>query len=153
MDNLFLDAMTFEQYSAYEDTKKNKVFALKLVGDLSKIFQTNHTVEDSTHYSKIELHQSVRCKELRPFCFFADKNGVIFRAKVLGYRTVNPGSTIMSLEPLYEKYKTTSAADKNFLSEHKHGYVNFSLPITHGDHVVLRDIITLMEFVRFIKIF
>ena len=150
MENLFLEAMSISERTEIDNTKANKDFARKLASDLSKVFQINLQISDSTDYSQIyvgTMSQRFNC----PY-FIAKKDGVTFNMSALGYRE---STQFISLGELYEKYKETSIADNNFLGNGSgHGYVQFSIKIPLENYTdVLRDIVKLFNQQRYSKVF
>lgn len=146
-DNLFLDAMDTDQKRAIDDTKANKHFALQLINDLDKVFQTNYQIEDLENGVSIKMRTSPSSNMYGAFSFFADKNGIKFCSKNLGYYKCNQ---FKDLGWLYEKYKDNgTAADSGFLSERNgHGFVQFVIPINRNSNNLkdaLKDIMYLME--------
>lgn len=134
--NLFLEAMDVDKVNAIEETKENKNFALSLIKDLEKVFYTNFRIEDNTDYTIIRIKTSANNSDYGSYTFTANKDGIKFNAKCLGYYSVSSGNDhIKPLGKLYEKYKDIGAtADKGFLdSTHRHGWVNFNIPIFRSD--------------------
>ena len=134
--NLFLEAMDVDKVNAIEETKENKNFALSLIKDLEKVFYTNFRIEDNTDYTIIRIKTSANNNDYGSYTFTANKDGIKFNANCLGYYSVSSGNDhIKPLGKLYEKYKDIGAtADKGFLdSTHRHGWVNFNIPIFRSD--------------------
>lgn len=147
-NNLFLDAMDTEQQKAIDEIKANKEFALKLINDLDKVFQTNYQVEDDQECTIIRIKRSPSNNWHGAFSFVVSKNGIKFNSNNLGYYH---STQFKCLGWLYEKYKDTgTTADNNFTMEGttKHGHVSFVIPINrNGERLSdsLKDIIYLME--------
>lgn len=150
MDNLFLEAMDIDQQKAIEEIKLNKKFALKLIDDLDKVFQTNYKVEDGQNGVVISTKASPSYNWSGSFKFIVGKDGITFKASNLGYYH---STQFKGLGGLYEKYKGNgTTCDNNFTLEGKdwqrHGWVHFSIPINrNGDNLkdTLKDIVYLME--------
>lgn len=147
-NNLFLNAMDTDQQMSFQEIKANKQFALQLINDLDKVFQTNYEVEDQQEGVIIRMKTSPRSNWYNSFSFIVSKNGITFNCQNLGYYHT---TQFKSLGSLYEKYKDNGAtADDNMLREgtQRHGWVKFSLKINrNGDNLkdTLKDIIYLME--------
>jgi hypothetical protein len=147
-ENLFFDAMETEQQKAIDEIKANKRFALKLINDLDKIFQTNYQCDDGQNGVNISMKASPNYNSYGSFVFVVDKNGINFKSSNLGYYETKQ---FKELGGLYEKYKGNgTTCDNNFLLEgsSRHGFVNFVIPIYRvGDDLkgALRDIIYIME--------
>jgi hypothetical protein len=147
-NNLFLDAMDTDQQRAIDEIKANKAFALQLIYDLDRVFQTNYEVVDDQDSVLIRMKRSVGSNWYGSFSFIVNKNGIKFRSSNLGYYKC---TQFKELGGLYEKYKCYgTTCDENFLREGttRHGNVNFVIPINrNGDNLkdALRDIIYLME--------
>jgi len=147
-NNLFLDAMDTEQQTAIQDIKANKEFALQLIKDLDKVFQTNYEIVDDQDSVVIRMKRYVSSNWYGSFYFSVTKEGIRFRSTNLGYYECKQ---YKELGKLYEKYKSNgTTCDSNFLHEGstRHGFVNFVIPIyRNGDDLkgALRDIIYLME--------
>lgn len=134
--NLFLEAIGADKVSAIQETKENKRFALSLIEDLEKVFHTNFRIEDGTDSTTIRIKTSSNGNNYGSYTFTANKYGIRFNAKCLGYYSVSSGNDhIKPLGKLYEKYKDIGAtADKGFLdSTHRHGWVTFNIPIFRSD--------------------
>jgi hypothetical protein len=148
MNNLFLDAMDTDQQKAIEEIKLNKQFALRLINDLDKVFQTNYEVIDDQDSVLIRMKKYPSSNWYGSFSFSVNKNGIKFRSSNLGYYY---STQFKGLGKLYEKYRGNgTTCDSNFLLEGttRHGNVNFVIPIYRvGDDLkgALRDIIYLME--------
>lgn len=155
-NNLFLDAMDTEQQKAIDEIKANKEFALKLIYDLDRVFQTNYEVVDDQMSVTIRMKRSPSNNWYRAFSFVATKDGINFYSSNLGYYN---STQFKSLGALYEKYKSNgTTCDTNFVMEgtSKHGFVNFRIPIYRvGDDLkqTLQDIIYLMEQEQYRKRF
>jgi len=155
-NNLFLDAMDTEQQRAIDEIKLNKEFALQLINDLDRVFQTNYQVEDDQNCVVIRMKRSVGSSWYGSFSFVVNKDGIKFRSSNLGYYE---SKQFKDLGKLYEKYKGNgTTCDENFLFEGgtRHGFVNFVIPIYRvGDDLkgALRDIIHLMEQNQYYKRF
>ena len=136
MQNLFLESMDADKVSAIQETKENKSFVLSLIRDLDKVFHTNFEIEDNTNSTTIRIKASANSNTYGSYTFTANKDGVKFNAKCLGYYSVSSGNDhIKPLGKLYEKYENIGAtADKGFLdSTYRHGWVNFNIPIFRSD--------------------
>jgi hypothetical protein len=154
MSNLFLDAMDTDQQKAIDEIKANKAFALQLIYDLDRVFQTNYEILDDQDSVVIRMKRSVGSNWYGSFSFIVNKDGIKFRSSNLGYYE---SSQFKGLGKLYKKYKSSgTTCDENFLREGstRHGFVNFVIPISRDPHVIingnnlkdaLRDIIYLME--------
>ena len=148
-NNLFLDAMDTEQQTAIQDIKANKEFALQLIKDLDKVFQTNYEIVDDQDSVVIRMKRYVSSNWYGSFYFSVTKEGIRFRSTNLGYYECKQ---YKELGKLYEKYKSNgTTCDSNFLHEGstRHGFVNFVIPIIYANgnelKQTLRDIIYLME--------
>jgi hypothetical protein len=147
-NNLFLNAMDTDQQMSIQEIKANKQFALQLINDLDRVFQTNYQVEDQENGVVIRIKTSPSNNWYHCFSFVVGKGGITFNCQNLGYYHT---TQFKSLGPLYEKYKGNGAtADDNMLREgtQRHGWVKFSLKINrNGDNLndTLKDIIYLME--------
>jgi len=148
MNNLFLDAMDTDQQKAIEEIKANKAFALQLIYDLDRVFQTNNEILDDQNSVLIRMKRFVSNNWLNSFTFSVTKEGIKFRSYNMGYYE---SKQFKELGKLYEKYKGNgTTCDENFLFEGgtRHGNVNFVIPIYRvGDDLkgALRDIVYLME--------
>ena len=69
-DNLFLQAMDPQEVVDINEIKLNKEFALRLISDLSKVFQTNHSVEDDKNYAQIRMKKVGTEANLLIFYYF-----------------------------------------------------------------------------------
>ena len=147
-NNLFFDAMDSEKLKAIDEIKANKGFALQLIKDLDRVFQTNYEVLDDQDSVVIRMKRSVGSSWYGSFSFGVNKDGIKFRSSNLGYYE---SKQFKELGGLYEKYKGNgTTCDENFLREgsSRHGFVNFVIPIyRNGDDLkgALRDIIYIME--------
>jgi hypothetical protein len=147
-NNLFLDAMDTDQQRAIDEIKANKAFALQLIYDLDRVFQTNYEILDDQDSVVIRMKRSVGSNWYGSFSFVVNKEGIKFRSSNLGYYE---SKQFKGLGGLYEKYKGNgTTCDSNFLLEGgtRHGFVNFVIPINrNGDNLKesLKDIIYLME--------
>jgi hypothetical protein len=147
-NNLFLDALDTDKQKEIEEIKLNKQFALQLIKDLDRVFQTNYEVVDDQNSVLIRMKRYASSNWYSSFSFIVNKNGIKFRSNNLGYYYSNQ---FISLGKLYEKYKGNgTTCDENFLlkGSSMHGNVNFVIPINrNGDNLkeCLRDIVLLME--------
>ena len=148
-DNLFIDAMDTDQQMSIQEIKANKQFALKLINDLDKVFQTNYQIEDEQDGVVIRMKRNPTNNWYHCFSFFVSKNGITFSCQNLGYYH---STQFKSLGGLYEKYKHNgqSTADSNMLLQGTsgHGWVKFNIKINrNGDNLkdTLKDIVYLME--------
>jgi hypothetical protein len=147
-NNLFLDAMDTDQQRAIDEIKLNKAFALQLINDLNKVFQTNYEIVDDQDSVVIRMKRYVSSNWYGSFYFSVTKEGIRFRSTNLGYYECKQ---YKELGKLYEKYKSNgTTCDSNFLHEGstRHGFVNFVIPIyRNADNLKesLRDIVYLME--------
>ena len=153
-NNLFLDAMDTDQQKAIDEIKLNKAFALQLINDLDKVFQTNYEIVDDQNCVIIRMRRYTSSNWLNAFIFSVTKEGINFKSSNLGYYesgTTSTGSEIKGLGKLYEKYKGNgTTCDSNFMLEgtSKHGNVNFVIPINRNGNNLkesLKDIVYLME--------
>lgn len=140
--NLFLDAMDTETLKSITEIKANKAFALKLINDLDRIFQTNHEIRDEQNGVNIRMKTSPRVNWYNAFQFLVNEKGIRFKATII--------SSYKGLGDLYEKYKDCGTTCANgFLEEgYKYGEVKFYIPINrNGDGLkdTLKDIIRIME--------
>lgn len=148
MENLFLSAMDISEKTAIQEIKLNKEFALKLINDLDKVFQTNYDISDEENSVTIRMKVSPSYNWSGCFSFIVTKDGIKFHSRNLGYYKNSP---FKNLGELYEKYKDNGTkADSGFLtnSSSQHGFVQFVIPINrNGDNLkdALKDIIYLME--------
>jgi len=147
-NNLFLDALDTDQQRAIEEIKLNKAFALQLIKDLDRVFQTNYEILDDQNSVLIRMKRYVSNNWYNAFLFSVTKEGIKFKSTNLGYYECKQ---FKELGGLYEKYKGNgTTCDSNFLHEGstRHGFVNFVIPIYRvGDDLkgALRDIVYLME--------
>lgn len=156
-NNLFLDAMDTEKQKAIDEIKLNKEFALKLIYDLDRVFQTNYEIVDEQNSVIIRMKRSPSNNWYRAFSFVATKDGIKFNATLLDYYS-NVGK-------LYKKYKSSgSTAESNFLMEGttQHGNVTFVIPISRNPQTIingnnlkdaLQDIVFIMEREQYRKRF
>lgn len=150
-NNLFLDAMDSEKLKAIDEIKLNKEFALKLIIDLDKVFQTNYEIVDEQNCVIIRMKRSPSNNWYRAFSFVATKEGIIFNAIVLDYYS--------HMGKLFEKYRDNgTTAEDSFLREGttQHGNVSFRIPIYRiGDDLkqTLKDIIFIIEREQYRKRF
>jgi len=84
-NNLFLDAMDTEQQTAIQDIKANKEFALQLIKDLDKVFQTNYEIVDDQDSVVIRMKRFRSSNWIGSFYFSVTKEGIRFRSTNLGY--------------------------------------------------------------------
>ena len=154
-DNLFLNSIDSDKLNEINAIKNNKAFALRLINDLGKVFQTNHKVEDNADDVISYMRTSPNHNFYGCFRIKADKNGLFFYADCLGYYSVNVGSHIKPLGAMYEKYKKDSKASDAFISEtDRHGHVNIVIQLSENDPMLkekLKDIFYLMEAKGFSK--
>jgi len=147
-NNLFLDSLPTDRVKELEEIKENKKFALRLINDLDKVFQTNYQVEDDQESTIIRMKRSPSYNWYGAFSFIVNKNGIKFNSRNLGYYH---STQFKSLGWLYEKYKDTgTSTDSNFTMEgtSRHGHVSFVIPINRNGEGLsdsLKDIIYLME--------
>lgn len=147
-DNLFLNAMDTDQQMSIQEIKANKQFALRLINDLDKVFQTNYQIEDEQEGVVIRMKRNPTNNWYHCFSFIVSKNGITFSCQNLGYYH---STQFRDLGWLYEKYKGNGAtADSNMLLEgsSRHGWVKFNIKINrNGDNLkdTLKDIVYLME--------
>jgi len=156
-ENLFFDAMDTEQQKAIDEIKANKKFALQLIYDLDKVFQTNYEILDEQNCVIIRMKRSPSNNWYRAFSFVATKEGIKFNAVLLDYYS--------HVGKLYKKYKSSgTTAEENFLKEgtSQHGNVSFVIPISRNPQTIingnnlkdaLRDIIFIMEREQYRKRF
>jgi hypothetical protein len=144
MGNLFLQAKKMSEEDMVVQFKRNRVFSKKLVNDLKRFFNfhleiTNNVQSTSIWLARNETHK----KEL--FFIFANKDKVKFCATLYGYSQNDENLT--SLGRLYEKYSTTSVAEKSFLEgKRKLGNVTLGINIPFENYdEVLRDIMQVLE--------
>lgn len=155
-NNLFFSAMDVEKQMAINEIKENKKFALKLIQDLDKIFQTNYHIEDQQDGVIIRMKKSPNNNWYNCFSFIVNKDGIEFHCNNLGYYYSNH---FKHLGWLYEKYKDNgTTADSNFLLEGSsmHGWVHFKIKINRqGDNLndTLKNIVYLMEHNQYNKKF
>lgn len=157
-DNLFLSAMDTDKRNAINAIKANKKFALRIIADLSKVFSTNHQVEDEYESVTIKMKKSPSNNWYGCFRIVANKDGVKFHADNLGYYSVHSGSTIKPLGKVYEKYKETSRADDRFATNIDGGFGNVYVTFSVSENDVnlsekLNDMVYLMEHNQFTKVF
>lgn len=155
-ENLFISAMGTNKANEIDLIKSNKAFALRIIGDLNKVFRTYHKVEDEYDSVTIRMKTAENHNWYNSFSFIADAKGVKFNGHNLGYRTLPTTSTIKTLGKVYDKYKNTSRTDAGFISEHGHGFCYVSFFIAENDPLLmdkLNDIVYLMEHNKFTKVF
>ena len=152
-NNLFLDSMDTDQQKAIDEIKLNKAFALQLINDLDRVFQTNYEIVDDQNSTIIRMKRYVSNNWYNAFIFSVTKEGIKFKSSNLGYYSVDEVKNphIKPLGKLYEKYKGNgTTCDSNFMLEgtSRHGNVNFVIPINRNGNNLkesLRDIVYLME--------
>ena len=150
-NNLFLDAMDTEQQKAIDEIKLNKEFALKLIIDLDRVYQTNYEILDEQNCVIIRMKRSLSNNWYRAFSFVATKEGINFNAVLLDYYS--------HVGHLFEKYRGNgTTAEESFVKEgtSRHGNVSFVIPIYRiGDDLkqTLKDIILIMEREQYRKRF
>lgn len=150
-NNLFLDALDSEKLNEIEEIKLNKKFALQLIYDLDRVFQTNYEILDEQNSVIIRMKRSPSNNWYRAFSFVSTKEGIIFNAVLLDYYS--------RVGELFEKYKSSgTTAEENFLNEgcSQHGNVTFRIPIYRSGNDLkqtLRDIIFIMEREQYRKRF
>jgi hypothetical protein len=143
--------MDTEQQKAIDEIKANKEFALQLIYDLDKVFQTNYEVVDDQNQVTIRMKRNVSSNWYKCFSFIATKEGISFNAPLLDYYS--------HVGKLYEKYKSNGTkAEESFLKVGgtQFGIVSFRIPIYRiGDDLkqTLRDIIFIMEREQYRKRF
>ena len=81
-DNVFLNAMDTDQQMSIQEIKANKVFALKLIIDLDKVFQTNYEILDDENNVLIRMKRFVSNNWYNSFTFNVNKNGITFNCWV-----------------------------------------------------------------------
>ena len=150
-NNLFLDALDSNKVNEIEEIKLNKQFALQLINDLDRVFQTNYEIVDEQDCVIIRMKRSPSNNWIRCFSFVATKDGINFNAVLLDYYS--------HVGHLFEKYKSNGTkAEENFVKEgtSKHGNVSFRIPIYRsGDDLkqTLRDIVFILEREQYRKRF
>jgi hypothetical protein len=152
-DNLFISAMGTDKAKEIDLIKSNKAFALRIIGDLSKVFRTFHKVEDEQNSVTIRMKTAENHNWYHSFSFIADVKGIKFNGHNLGYYTT---TQFKPLGKVYEKYKETSRCDTGFTSTHGHGFCYISFFISENDPLLmdkLNDIVYLMEQNQFTKVF
>jgi len=145
MDNLFLNAMDTQDVVDINNIKLNKEFCLRLISDLSKVFQTNHKVEDDKDFVKIKMKTSPDHNWHHCFYFIANKDAILFSCNVLTYKN--------KIGHLYDKYKANLGTEKN-----GDDFANYNINIFIDRYDVmlsdkLKDIVELMNLNGFKKIF
>ena len=151
MENLFLQVMTISEREEIEAIKANKSFTKRLVEDLSKVYKFYAETSDFSDYSVVRIGSSANHKYDKP-SFHADKNGIRFYAKVLGYRNSQNYGT--ELNDVYLR-NPNSKADKSFLESNLgHGYVELRIDIPLANYdTQLRDIMFALNLLSFSKNF
>ena len=76
-ENLFIQAMDQQEVESINQIKLNKAFALRLISDLSKVFQTNHSVEDDKNFVNIRMKTSPSHNFYNCCYFIANEKGVV----------------------------------------------------------------------------
>lgn len=146
-DNLFLQAMDPQEVVDINEIKLNKEFALRLISDLSKVFQTNHNVEDDKNHVQIKMKTSPNHNWYNCFSFTANKNGIIFSCDILTYQS--------RIGHLYNKYKENVGTKKERENDN---FCTFSIQIKIDRNDLrlnekLKDIVELMNLKGFFKRF
>jgi hypothetical protein len=151
MENLFLQVMTISEREEIDMIKANKTFTKRLVEDLSKVYKFYAETSDFSDYSVVRIGSSANHKYDKP-SFHADKNGIRFYAKVLGYRNSQNYGT--ELNDVYLR-NPNSKADKSFLdSKLGHGYIEMRIDIPLANYdTQLRDVMFVLNLLRFSKNF
>lgn len=151
MENLFLQVMTISEREEIEAIKANKAFTKRLVEDLSRVYKIYTETRDASDYSSVHIGSSANHKYDKP-SFCADKNGIRFYAKVLGYNNCSFYGT--ELNDVYLRNQN-SKADKEFLNnKNGHGYVELRIDIPLANYdTQLRDIMFALNLLRFSKNF
>jgi hypothetical protein len=150
-ENLFLSAMGADKVKEIETIKSNKVFALRLINELDKVFTIFYKIEDEQNSVTIRIKKESYHNWYGSFSLVANVNGIKFNGHNLGYYTT---TQFKPLGKLYEKYKETSRADSGFLSSHGHCFISFF--VSENDPMLmdkLNDIIYLMEQNQYNKVF
>jgi len=131
--------------------KANKTFTKRLVEDLSRVYKFYAETSDFSDYSVVCIGSSANHKYDKP-SFNADKNGIRFYAKVLGYRNSQNYGT--ELNDVYLR-NPNSKADKSFLDgKLGHGYIEMRIDIPLANYdTQLRDIMFALNLLRFSKNF
>lgn len=146
-ENLFIQAMNPQEVADINETKLNKEFALRLIYDLSKVFQTNHQVFNERDSVEIRMKTSPNHNWYGCFRFTADKKGISFYANILTYHK--------HIGHLYVKYKENEGTKKEREND---DHCNFKIEIKINRHdsninEKLKDIVELMNLNRFNKRF
>jgi len=144
-DNLFLQAMDPQEVVDINEVKLNKQFALRLISDLSKVFQTNHEVEDDKDFARIRMRNSPSWHNC--FSFTANKSGVVFSSNILTYES--------KIGHLYKKYKDNYGTRKERENDN-HCVFTIQIKIDRNDlslNEKLKDIVELMNLKGYFKRF
>ena len=153
MENLVLQAIGTDKVESINKIKRNKEFLRRLVGDLQQVYTlyvSNRDEQDSTVYSiKKQTNQ------IDTLFFTANKDGCIFRTKMLGYRKgVRPEWNIGWITDKYE----TCIGDTSFMREvdvpHGHVEVKINFTDVSGNlSDIIRDITRILDHERVSKKF
>lgn len=103
-ENLFIQAMDQREVESINQIKLNKAFALRLISDLSKVFQTNHSVEDDKNFVKIRMKTSPSHNFYNCCYFIANEKGIVFTSPILTYEH--------KIGHLFKKYENLSKKDR-----------------------------------------
>lgn len=104
-ENLFIQAMDQQEVESINQIKLNKAFALRLISDLSKVFQTNHSVEDDKNFVNIRMRTSPSNNFYNCSYFIANEKGVSFTSPILTYE--------YKIGHLFKKYENLSEKDRS----------------------------------------
>jgi len=145
-DNLFIQAMNPQEVERINETKLNKSFTLRLISDLSRVFQTNHQVEDDRNCTIIRTKEAPNYNWYNCFTFTANADGISFNAIILTYEK--------RIIHIFNKYKD----NENTSKDRDDDFANYTVCIKiYRDDVnlseKLKDIVELMNLKGYRKNF
>lgn len=104
-ENMFIQAMDVNEVEKINRIKENKEFAISLITDLSRVFQTNHKIESDKEYVIIRMKTSPSYNWHRSFSFIARDSGVVFSSEILTYNRYT--------NTLFSKYKDVAGTKRD----------------------------------------
>lgn len=104
-ENMFIQAMDVNEVEKINRIKENKEFAISLITDLSRVFQTNHKIESDKEYVIIRMKTSPSYNWYRSFSFIARDSGVVFSSEILTYNRYT--------NTLFSKYKDVAGTKRD----------------------------------------
>jgi hypothetical protein len=144
-ENLFIQAMDQQEVESINQIKLNKAFALRLISDLSNVFQTNHSVEDDKNFVKIRMKTSPSYNFYNCCYFIANEKGISFTSPILTYEH--------KIGHLFKKYENVSSKER---PNDNHCVFTIKINIQRDDLNIsdkLKDIVELMNLKGYYKKF